>query len=195
MPGAEPHGVRRDIGGPVGFSGGRRIARRLVTPRLTAGGAEVYLPAGMPWSAWMLLGMALLLAELVLPTDFFLFFFGVAALLVGMLVGSGLAGPAWLPWMLFAVLAIASLLVLRRPLRERLTRGASSSGKDRLIGEVARLVDDLRPGDVGRAELRGTIWSVRSRETATIAAGRRARVERVEGLTLWVVPEEIHRDG
>jgi membrane protein implicated in regulation of membrane protease activity len=155
----------------------------------------VYLPARMPWWVWMLLGMALLLAELVLPTDFFLFFFGVAALLVGIVVGSGLAGPAWLPWMLFAVLAIASLVVLRRPLRERLARGATSSGRDRLIGEVARLVGDLRPGDVGKAELRGTIWSVRSREAGTIAAGRRARVERVEGLTLWVVPEEIHRDG
>jgi len=37
----------------------------------------------MPWWVWMLLGMALLVAELALPTDFFLFFFGLSALLVG----------------------------------------------------------------------------------------------------------------
>ena len=134
--------------------------------------------------------MALLVAELVLPTDFFLFFFGLSALLVGALVGSGLGGPAWLPWLLFAVLAVASLLGLRRPLRKRLTRGTSPPVGDRLAGEVARLVDDLRPGDLTKAELRGSIWTVRSRATRTLAKGSRVRVERVEGLTLWVVPEE-----
>jgi membrane protein implicated in regulation of membrane protease activity len=74
----------------------------------------------------MLLGMALLLAELVLPTDFFLFFFGVAALLVGIVVGRprrpGLASVDAL-----RRLAIASLVVLRRP-------RASVSPGARLLG-------------------------------------------------------------
>jgi membrane protein implicated in regulation of membrane protease activity len=162
---------------------------------LTGDRPRVYLPARMPWWLWMIAGMALLLAELVLPSDFFLFFFGLAAVLVGVLVGVGLGGPAWLPWLLFGVLAIAAVLGLRRPLRQRFARGVPPATGDRLLGEIARLASDLAPGEVGKAELRGSIWSVRTREPHRLEAGRRVRVERVEGLTLWVVPEEARRDG
>jgi membrane protein implicated in regulation of membrane protease activity len=147
----------------------------------------------MPWWLWILFGLGLFLAEMVLPSDFFLFFFGLAAVLVGVALGLGLEGPSWLPWLLFGVLAVAALLALRRPLRERLSRPGPARTGDGLVGEIARLTEELRPGDVGKAELRGSVWSVRSPETRPLAAGRRVRVERIEGLTLWVTPEESPR--
>jgi membrane protein implicated in regulation of membrane protease activity len=41
---------------------------------------------------------------------------------------------------------------------------------------------------VGKVELRGSSWSARSARAA-LARGQRCRVERVDGLTLWVRPE------
>lgn len=143
----------------------------------------------MPWWLWILIGFGLLLAELAVPSDFFLFFFGLAAVLVGAAMGAGLIVSEPVSWAAFAVMAIASLLLLRQPLRRWLGRPASTGMGDRMIGESARLMQPLLPGEVGKAELRGTVWSVRSRAAMPLEAGQLVRVERVEGLTLWVVVE------
>jgi membrane protein implicated in regulation of membrane protease activity len=57
---------------------------------------------------------------------------------------------------------------------------------DSLVGETAVLTEDLPTGGVGKAELRGTSWSVRSRAPEGLRRGQRTRVEQVDGLTLWV---------
>lgn len=141
----------------------------------------------MAWVLWILAGLALLGLEMLTPGGFVLLFFGVAAVLVGALVGLGLGGPPWLEWLLFSVLALGSMLLLRGPLRARLNaRLDEAVGTENLVGEIATLMDDVEPGAVGKAELRGTAWTVRSAETARLARGQRCRVDRVEGLTLWV---------
>lgn len=138
----------------------------------------------------MLLGAALLAGEMFSPGSFFLLFFGIAAVVVGGLVGIGAGGEAWLQWLLFSIVSVASLIIFRRRLLEGFsTSRASTVGTDGFVGEVAILLDDLSPGAVGKAELRGTAWSVRSRADRMLARGKRCRVEWVEGLTLWVSPE------
>ena len=139
---------------------------------------------------WVLLGIGLAAAEVMTPGGFFVLFFGASAVIVGLLVAVDLAGPAWMQWLLFSVIAVASLLTLRRRLIEAFA-GPRERGADLkdLIGETAILQTELTPAAVGKAEMRGTTWNVRSTSPGTLPAGRRCRVERVEGLTLWVVPE------
>ena len=50
-------------------------------------------------------------------------------------------------------------------------------------------LEDLPPGAVGKAELRGTAWSARHEGPETLPRGRRCRVQRVEGLMLFVQAE------
>jgi membrane protein implicated in regulation of membrane protease activity len=142
----------------------------------------------MTWWAWVLLGLGLLGLEVLTPGGFFVLFFGLAALVVGGLAGLGLTGPAWLQWLLFSALAVGSLVLFRRRLVERL-RATGDAAVGGLVGDVAILLDDLAPGAVGKAELRGTAWSVRHDGPELLARGRRCRVERVEGLLLHVRPE------
>jgi membrane protein implicated in regulation of membrane protease activity len=144
----------------------------------------------MAWWMWVLLGIGLAAAEVLTPGGFFVLFFGVSAIVVGLLVAVDLAGPAWVQWLLFSVIAVVSLLVLRKRLIEMFAgpRARSADLRD-LIGEIAVLQSELVPGGVAKAELRGTTWNVRSIDAHTLASGRRCRVERVEGLTLWVAPE------
>lgn len=145
----------------------------------------------MVWWVWILFGLALLAAEILTPGGFFVLFFGLAALIVGVLVAVGIGGPEWLQWLLFSVLSVASLLGFRRRLVDRFTQVPMEAHRlDSLVGEVAVLTDDLAPGGVGKAELRGTSWTVRTHGPAILAAGTRCVVERVEGLTLWVKPEK-----
>jgi inner membrane protein len=144
----------------------------------------------MTWWTWILLGLALLGLEMLTPGGFFLLFFGLSALVVGGVVGLALGGPAWLPWLLFSVLSITSVLFLRtHVLAWFQSREGQSVGVENLVGEAATLLADLAPGAVGKAELRGTAWNVRSEEARPLPRGQRCRVQRVEGLTLWVSAE------
>lgn len=144
----------------------------------------------MLWWWWILLGLGLLAAEMLTPGGFFVLFFGLAALIVGGLVALGADGPEWAQWLLFSVLSIASMLGFRRRLVGRFTTtGPGAHRLDSLVGEVALLTEDLVAGGVGKAELRGTTWTVRSHKPETLARGTRCIVERVDGLTLWVRPE------
>src|SRR5262245_16626127 len=142
----------------------------------------------MAWWVWILVGLGLLGLEILTPGGFFVLFIGLAALAVGALVGLGAGGPAWLQWLLFSALSVASLLLFRRRLVARL-RPPESIGVGSLVGDVAVLLDDLPPGAVGKAELRGTSWSVRHDGTEMLPRGRRCRVESVDGLMLRVRPE------
>ena len=144
----------------------------------------------MAWWIWILLGLGLLTLEMLTPGGFFVFFFGLSALVVGGAVGCGLRGPDWFQWLLFSVLSIGSVFLFRRRLVVALkAREGGNVGVETLVGEVATLLDDLTPGKVGKAELRGTAWSVRTDEPRQLPRGQRCRVQRVEGLTLWVKAE------
>ena len=142
----------------------------------------------MAWWIWVLGGLALLVVEVTTPGGFFAVFFGAGAILVGALKGVGWDGPAWAEWLVFTVLSVASLAFFRRPLMRRFSL---SSGKrvDRMEGERALVTEDVAPGGVGKAEMRGTSWTARTAGESPLAKGRRCRVERVEGLTLWLRAE------
>ncbi len=142
----------------------------------------------MAWWIWVLGGLLLLVAEVTTPGGFFAIFFGAGAILVGALKALGWEGPAWAEWLVFTILSVVSLALFRRPLMRRFKL---SSGKpvDRLEGETAVVLEEIPPGGVGKAEMRGASWTARTTGDQPLGKGRRCRVERVEGLTLWLRAE------
>jgi membrane protein implicated in regulation of membrane protease activity len=140
----------------------------------------------MQWWAWIMVGAILLGAELAfVNAQFYLVFVGAAALLVGLssLVGLNLA--VWLQWLLFIVLALGSLLIFRRRVYERL-RPNLPGMKQVPGGDTVLLPAALPPGETCRLEYRGSSWSAINAGESVIAAGSRARIERIDGLTLVV---------
>lgn len=139
----------------------------------------------MPWWGWVVIGAVLLGAELfVIPTDFFLVFLGISAFAVGLIGFLGIELPDWAQWATFATVAVLSFVSLRGWLRTRWPK--ASRADDTLVGEIAVAREALAAGASGRIELRGATWSARNAGDVALAPGDRARVERVEGLTLHV---------
>jgi membrane protein implicated in regulation of membrane protease activity len=60
---------------------------------------------------------------------------------------------------------------------------------DSMVGETAVPLDDIAPGAVGRAELRGSAWSARNASSGVLARGQRCRVVRVDRLMIFLEPE------
>ncbi len=144
----------------------------------------------MIWWYWMLVGLILLGAEMITPGGFYILFFGLAALVVGGLAGLGLVQAEWLQWLLFSGLAVLSLVVFRGPLLAWIkAQEVETPAVDSMGGETAIPVEDLVPGGIGKAELRGTIWTAHNAGPALLKKNQRCKVERVEGLTLWITAE------
>ena len=142
----------------------------------------------MGWWLWVLVGFGLLVVETLTPGGFFFVFFGIAALLVGVLAALGVSGPDWMEWLLFSVFSVAGIAFFRRPLMRRFKM---TNGKpvDNLVGESAIVLEDVAPGGLGKAEMRGASWNARTAGGAALSRGQRCRVERIEGLVLWLRPE------
>ena len=140
----------------------------------------------MQWWAWITVGALLLGSELTfVNAQFYLVFVGAAALVVGFLNLAGALPAVWIQWALFALLAIVSLLTFRRRVYERI-RGTLPDIKLGPKGESVILPAELAPGASCRLEFRGCSWSAVNGGRSVIAAGGRARIDRVEGLTLVV---------
>jgi inner membrane protein len=140
------------------------------------------------WWMWLLAGLGLLIIEMVTPGGFFAFFFGASAIVVGVLSAAHLAGPDWLQWALFTGLSVLGVVVFRRPLMQRFGMGPPAFPVEELKGEWATVTEEIRPGDIGKVELRGAAWTARANRTVHV--GERVQVERIEGLTVWLANSE-----
>lgn len=143
------------------------------------------------WWHWLVIGLLLVTAELASAGGFYVIFFGVAALVVGVLAGFGLAGPLWVQLLLFSGLSVATLVLFRARLLQWVQHDPQRPPIDTLVGEIGVASDDLTPGAVGRVEVRGAAWTARNTAGAAVARGTRIRVVRVDGLTLDIEPEGV----
>ncbi len=133
---------------------------------------------------WIVLGLVLVGGEMLAP-GVFLLWFGLAALLTGVVIG--LTGLAWQGALLvFAALAILCVLAGRAITRRRsdepdIAAGLNDRGRQ-LIGKVFKLETTMAGGE-GRIRVGDSSWRIIGPE---LLAGTEIRVVRVDGATLVV---------
>lgn len=144
--------------------------------------AEMFSTLGT-WN-WLVFGLLLMGLELMLP-GVFLFWIGLAALLVGLL--SFVIAPPWqLQLLMFAVFAAAAVPVWRRVARSN--SGVSNSNPflnkraEAMIGRVFTLEKPIVDG-TGTVRIDDTVWRVAGPDTP---AGSRVRIVRADGASLTV---------
>lgn len=143
----------------------------------------------MTWWGWVIAGAILLGAELALVNaQFYLVFVGSAAILVGVATAAAPLAP-WVQWALFAVLAVGSMLTFRSRIYRRFhaTLPPVETGP---TGGLITLQVPLGAGESCQAEYGGTFWTVRNDSDTAIPSGGRARIARVQDLTLHVKPDK-----
>ncbi|HEX6230073.1 MAG TPA: NfeD family protein, partial [Solirubrobacterales bacterium] len=141
-----------------------------------------------------LVGIALLLAELLLPTGGVLAGLGALALVAGGVVAltidsdsalAGYAGPALITLGILSI--VTSYFIGRKVLAAHLEQRVRT-GQEELIGALAEARTSLDPE--GQVWIEGALWHARlTGEGASLRPGDRVRVESVDGLTLVVLPE------
>ena len=140
----------------------------------------------MQWWAWIGVGAVLLGSELAfIDAQFYLVFVGGSALVVGFLELMGLVPDEWLQWALFGLLAVLSVVIFRRRIYGLMRRKLPDM-KQGPVGETVVLPAQLKPGDSCRVEYCGSTWNAINGGQSLILAGQRARIDRVNGLTLVI---------
>jgi hypothetical protein len=135
-----------------------------------------------PWS-WLVVGLVLMALEVAAP-GIFLFWLGLAALLVGLL--SFAVPMSWeIQLITFAVLSLAAVPVWRRLARARSSapeHNFLNRRADALVGRVFTLEKPIQDG-VGTVRVDDTVWRVAGPDAP---AGSRVRVVRADGASLTV---------
>lgn len=143
----------------------------------------------MTWWMWVVLAAVLAVLELGGP-GFFVIFFAVGALGTALALGLAPELSGWAQLGIFSAVSVASMLMLRKRLLGAFGQGQGGApGQADVVRDVAVALEDMAPGAVGRAELRGSPWKARNAGDSPLAKGQRCRVEAVDGLTLVLKPE------
>jgi membrane-bound serine protease (ClpP class) len=149
-----------------------------------------------------LVGFALLLAELLLPTGGLLALVGAAGLVAGGIValdsssdGADVIGPALIT---LGVLSGISFYFVTRKVIEAHRDQPVRTGAEELIGSSGEARSTIDP--TGQVWAQGTIWGARLANGSRPAqVGDRVTIEAVDGLTLTVraeaAPAERSREG
>src|SRR4030095_9179398 len=140
----------------------------------------------MEWWHWLVLGLILVALEMAASGGFYVIFFGIAALAIGGLRLFDAAGPPWLQFLLFSIVSVGSLLWSRTRFMRWMRLDQPGRDVDPLVGEVATPLEAIPPGAVGRAELRGTVWTARNASALAVIRGQRCTVVRVDRLMIFL---------
>jgi hypothetical protein len=133
---------------------------------------------------WLIFGFVLMALELLAP-GVFMFWLGLAALLVGLL--SFAFNPSWQTQLLmFAVFAVAAVPLWRRVANSNTSASQSNpflnKRTDALVGRVFTLEKPIIDG-AGTVRIDDTIWRVAGPDAP---AGSRVRVVQADGASLTV---------
>lgn len=132
-----------------------------------------------PAIIWAIVGLALIAVE-VFTATFFLVFFGVSAFIVAGLSLVGLVHPAW-QIILFALIAIAGVVLLRKRLVSSLTAKKGLPG-DEMQSIV--LTDDVPAGGSAYIMYQGTTWTAVNGTGADFKKGENALIARMDGVKI-----------
>lgn len=130
-----------------------------------------------------------LIAEAACPIHLVSIWFALGALVA--LLCAALSAPVWLQITLFVVVS-GVLLALLWPLAKKfLNSKVTATNVDSVVGSVGRVTTDIDNVEArGQVKLGGMEWTARSTSGDPISVGTEVRVDRVEGVKVYVTPVE-----
>ena len=144
----------------------------------------------MNWEAifWLIAMLVFAAAELMTVSLVSIWF---AAGALGAIVVALLGGGLIFQMTVFLALAIVLLLGLRRVVRRHLSPRISKTNIDSIIGSTGVVLTPVNNiAALGQVQVNGVEWSARSTGNTHIPAGTLVKVDRIEGVKVFVSPVE-----
>lgn len=144
----------------------------------------------MNWEAifWLAAMVVFILAEAMTVTLVSIWFAaGALAAIVVALLGGGLT----LQVTVFLITATALLLCLRSVVRKHFTPKLVRTNIDSVVGSTGIVITPVNNiAALGQVQIGGVEWSARSTNGSHLPAGATVKVDRIEGVKVFVSPAE-----
>ena len=145
----------------------------------------------MNWEAifWLAAMVIFIIAEATTVTLVSIWF-AVGAL--GAVLIALLGGGLTLQVTVFLALAIVLLIFLRGAVRKHFTPRITRTNVDSVIGATGIVVTPVNNiAALGQVQINGVEWSARSTDGTHIGAGALVKVDKIEGVKVFVSPAEV----
>ena len=145
-------------------------------------------PALARW-IWIGLGVALIAFEFAIP-GLVAVFFGVGAILTGLLVALGVLDSPPAQVLFWVVSSGVAFFTLREQVRRwfpAFERYKPPTGEDDLIGKEVEVIEAITEAEPGRVRFQGSSWKAICR-SGPVAAGLRVKITGRDNLVLYVSP-------
>jgi len=145
----------------------------------------------MNWAAiiWLILMVVFLVVQGSTVTLVSLWF---AAGALAAMLASLMGGALWLQILLFLAVSAVLLLALRPMVKKHLNPKLTATNVDSVIGStglVTAPIDNVTAA--GQVKLGAMVWTARSTSGAPIPQGELVRVDKIEGVKVFVSPVEV----
>lgn len=136
---------------------------------------------------WLVLLVLFLVAEAACPIHLVSIWFAVGALVA--LIAAALHAAVWVQILLFFVVSAALLLAFLPLAKKFLKPKIVATNVDSVIGAAGRVTAAINNEDAcGQVKLGAMEWTARSTSGEIIAEGALVRVDKIEGVKLFVTP-------
>ncbi len=146
----------------------------------------------MNWAAiiWLALMVIFLIVEAVCAIHMVSIWFAAGSLVAA--VAALLNAAVWLQVLLFLVVSCVILALMWPFVKKFLNPGLKKTNIDSIIGSEGLVTTDIENITAqGQVKLGGMEWTARSTSGAPIPAGTRIRVDRIEGVKVFVTPVHV----
>ena len=141
----------------------------------------------LSWIIWLALMVIFLLAEAA-TVSLVSIWFAVGAL--GALVANSLNAPFWAQILVFLVLSGALLACLRPLVKKFIKPRITATNVDSVIDSAGFVTEDIDNLSArGQVKLGGMFWTARSTSGDPICKDTKIKVDRIEGVKVFVSPE------
>ena len=115
-----------------------------------------------------------------------------AAGALGAIIVALLGGGLVLQVTVFLALAVILLFFLRSIVRRRFNPRLTRTNVDSVIGSTGVVTTPVNNiADLGQVQINGVEWSARSTDGSHIGAGTLVKVDKIEGVKVFVTPAEV----
>ena len=139
------------------------------------------------WIGWLVLMVVFLIAE-GSSVSLISIWFAVGSL--GALIAAVLNAPLWIQCTVFLVLSATLLACLRPFVKKFIQPKLTATNIYSVIGSAGYVTEDIDNLSArGQVKLGGMVWSARSTSGDPICKDTKIKVDRIEGVKVFVTPE------